>query len=242
MQGRFRDSSFYHHPTKLTTRIQCDGEKPCRPCKRHSLNCNYTYEAGVTRSRALKRKNEALSEDNVQLRFIVQGLRGGSEEEAREILKRIRESHDVDAAISHINQAALLLPPTTDSVGSRSDNVTDRNREHSMISASTSPVSKRAPTLALDFLLNPVIDEPQQMVNINRPAVPYPFQTLARVTNDHNATHSETTTSSSAPSERDNSRDLKHVPLLRWVPFESVPEVSSRGADFPGTADRLNAL
>jgi len=66
----------------------------------------------MPRSWALKRKNEALNEDNSQLRYIVKGLRHGTEQEAVEILRRIRETQDADEAVATISEAALLVKPT----------------------------------------------------------------------------------------------------------------------------------
>jgi hypothetical protein len=97
---------------RLTIIDQCDGNTPCGRCAAQSQDCHYESEAGVPRTQALKRKNEALSEDNTQLRYIVQGLRYGNEQEATEILRRIRATQDADEAVAAITEASLLVKPS----------------------------------------------------------------------------------------------------------------------------------
>lgn len=66
----------------------------------------------MPRTQALKRKNEALHEDNSQLKYIVQGLRYGTAEEATEILRRIRNTRNAEEAVVAISEASLLVKPT----------------------------------------------------------------------------------------------------------------------------------
>lgn len=91
---------------------KCDGNQPCSRCATSNQECIYESDVGIPRTQALKRKNEVLNEDNDKLRYIVQGLRYGSEQEAAEILRRIRSTKDAEEAVAAINEAALLVKPS----------------------------------------------------------------------------------------------------------------------------------
>ncbi|KAF2461459.1 hypothetical protein BDY21DRAFT_268283, partial [Lineolata rhizophorae] len=90
---------------------QCDGKRPvCSPCERRREDCLYEADNGLTRTQTLKRKAEALTETNQGLKAVVTTLRSGSDVEAVEILRRIRQTEDVDTAVDFIAQASLLMP------------------------------------------------------------------------------------------------------------------------------------
>ncbi|KAI9830707.1 MAG: hypothetical protein M1826_004536 [Phylliscum demangeonii] len=91
-------------------RSKCDGRRPsCESCVARTQDCAYEVEANETKPAALKRKNEALTERVEDLRVLVEYLRSGTEEEAADVLRRLRSSEEANETVKFIRQGALLL-------------------------------------------------------------------------------------------------------------------------------------
>ena len=74
----------------------------------------YDVEANTTRSNALKRKNEELTQENAQLRRLYDFLLNRPLAEAEEIFRRIRSTRDPLEVLRHVTSAELLVSQTTD--------------------------------------------------------------------------------------------------------------------------------
>jgi len=88
----------------------------------------YDVEANTTRSNALKRKNEELSQENAQLRKLYDSLLNRPLAEAEEIFRRIRSTRDPLEVLRHVTTAEMLVSQTntsrnhTQNQGSRASN------------------------------------------------------------------------------------------------------------------------
>ncbi|KAF4124876.1 hypothetical protein GMORB2_3715 [Geosmithia morbida] len=94
-------------------RIKCGGQRPsCNQCVTRGEGCEYVAEAGETVTLALRRRVTELESENNQYKELFQLLRDKPEEEAYEILRRIRAAPSPRDAWGLIKQAELLLPTT----------------------------------------------------------------------------------------------------------------------------------
>lgn len=95
--------------------IQCDGQRPkCQHCSKRGVDCHYEANQGETVSLALKRKANVLEVENAQYRDLFRMVCTKTEDEAKEIFRRIRVSGDPLRVLESIRQAEILLPtPST---------------------------------------------------------------------------------------------------------------------------------
>ena len=64
----------------------------------------------MSRSEARKRDTEVVGEQNERLRFVMDYLRFGSNQEANEVLKRLRSTEDLSETTKFIHESSVLLP------------------------------------------------------------------------------------------------------------------------------------
>ena len=89
---------------------QCNAARPaCSFCVSAGVNCVYSTSQDETHSQALKRKLSELNEKETTFEQIFEHLRDRSEEEADEIVKRIRAGADPESILRYINDGDLLL-------------------------------------------------------------------------------------------------------------------------------------
>lgn len=82
-------------------------------CERKRTQCIYDSEGDQRRTENLKRSNLVLTERVDDFKFLVDALRDGSDQEAAEVLRRIRASDNVVETVRFIKDSSLLLQPTT---------------------------------------------------------------------------------------------------------------------------------
>ena len=206
----------------------------------------YDIESGFTRSQALKRKNDALSEDNRNLKFIVQGLRTASETEAGEILRRIRSSRDLDEAVAFINQASLLLPDGTGHSSpetQHSDHIAPLPSRPRKRLNSTS-IDPRAPTLQM-ILNPPIMDGPtpvRDMIDGSSDSPTVAPTSASAWSSGGPKSHSRSPPELTPTSQDEITTQKKPVSLVRWISWNAGQKAQAVASDAAGTADRLNAL
>jgi hypothetical protein len=94
-------------------------------CRRNKTPCNYDADVDTTRYFTLKKRHDEMQKEHEQLLCLFDFLRTRSEDEALEIVKRIRESEESFTQIYEtITQADLLLQSTASH--SREDGATSR--------------------------------------------------------------------------------------------------------------------
>ncbi|KAK4554506.1 hypothetical protein LTR86_008360 [Recurvomyces mirabilis] len=86
--------------------FQCDGQRPCAPCTSRSLDCAYETQAGETHARASKRKFDEVVRANEVYEQLYHLLRSRDEEDALEIVRRIRS----DQSAMHVLEFAISSP------------------------------------------------------------------------------------------------------------------------------------
>ncbi|KAK1995363.1 hypothetical protein LX36DRAFT_659716 [Colletotrichum falcatum] len=92
-------------------KAKCDGHRPkCQHCSKRGVDCHYEANQGETVSLALKRKASVLETENAQYRDLFRMVCTKSEDEAKEIFRRIRVSGDPIRVLESIRQAEILLP------------------------------------------------------------------------------------------------------------------------------------
>lgn len=211
---------------------KCDGTQPCSRCATSNQECIYESDVGIPRTQALKRKNEVLNEDNDKLRYIVQGLRYGSEQEAAEILRRIRSTKDAEEAVAAINEAALLVKPSWADL------------------PAFSPLEpgQRPPNANPEFLA-PSPGGTRQGLTTARPAT---IGSSTPATDPNRDSSSQSFfRSSPMPSSRQSQASVytnstlvaSSRPSVRWTPWTPSTTATAAGTTQPqGLAERLNQL
>ncbi|WQF79439.1 Putative zn(2)Cys(6) fungal-type DNA-binding domain-containing protein [Colletotrichum destructivum] len=92
-------------------KAKCDGQRPkCQHCSKRGVDCHYEANQGETVSLALKRKANVLEVENAQYRDLFRMVCTKTEDEAKEIFRRIRVSGDPLRVLESIRQAEILLP------------------------------------------------------------------------------------------------------------------------------------
>ncbi|KAK3330184.1 hypothetical protein B0H66DRAFT_48791 [Apodospora peruviana] len=89
---------------------KCDGHRPkCTTCRERNTDCSFDTNVTETHAQALKRKfNELQSQTSVYER-LYDVLRGRSEQEANEVLQRIRRGADLESVLRQVNYGDVLL-------------------------------------------------------------------------------------------------------------------------------------
>ncbi|KAK1961154.1 hypothetical protein LY78DRAFT_618235 [Colletotrichum sublineola] len=103
-------------PKRQVIAVACDNcrRRKAKHCSKRGVDCHYEANQGETVSLALKRKANALETENAQYRDLFRMVCTKSEDEAKEIFRRIRVSGDPIRVLESIRQAEILLPtPTT---------------------------------------------------------------------------------------------------------------------------------
>jgi hypothetical protein len=222
--------------------FQCDGNTPCGRCAAASQECHYESEAGVPRTQALKRKNEVLAEDNTQLRYIVQGLRYGNEQEASEILRRIRATQDAEEAVAAITEASLLVKPSWTNLPAFGPLQPGQVMPHVNpdIQSSTSPESTKSRRRI------PQSMEQESGSAVSGPSQPHggressaPMSDFIQRRGSHSAGRE---VNSDSQYSRHNSTTATPRPSIRWMPWtpSNVTSVGAASSQPLGIAQRLN--
>ncbi|KZL77418.1 C6 transcription factor [Colletotrichum tofieldiae] len=140
-------------------KAKCDGQRPkCQHCSKRSVECHYEANQGETVSLALKRKANDLETENAQYRDLFRMVCTKSEDEAKEIFRRIRVSGDPIRVLESIRQAEILLPsPTTnDRVhDSRLAKINEKALQNSLIRVPAKPWT----TVADDGLVSELVTD-----------------------------------------------------------------------------------
>ncbi|EFQ34274.1 uncharacterized protein GLRG_09418 [Colletotrichum graminicola M1.001] len=92
--------------------VACDNcrRRKAKHCSKRGVDCHYEANQGETVSLALKRKASVLETENAQYRDLFRMVCTKSEDEAKEIFRRIRASGDPIRVLESIRQAEILLP------------------------------------------------------------------------------------------------------------------------------------
>ncbi|KAJ0307466.1 hypothetical protein COL516b_004080 [Colletotrichum fioriniae] len=124
-------------------KAKCDGHRPkCQHCSKRGVECHYEANQGETVSLALKRKANDLESENVQYKELFRMVCTKSEDEAKEIFRRIRLSGDPLRVLESIRQAEILLPslPVNDRVSdSRLAKLNEKAMENSLLRVPAKP-------------------------------------------------------------------------------------------------------
>ncbi|KAK3358721.1 hypothetical protein B0T25DRAFT_599547, partial [Lasiosphaeria hispida] len=91
-------------------KVKCSGERPkCNSCVRSDQNCQYISSPTETYTQARKRKLDELQEKSSVYEELVGLLRSVPEQEAHDILRRLRAGGDVAAVTRQVKDGCLLL-------------------------------------------------------------------------------------------------------------------------------------
>lgn len=96
-------------PLSVADGPQCDGARPkCTRCMNNDLCCHYDVAEGVSRSERIKliRRDEMTSKLD-ELERVVNVLRSGSDDQASNILARLRLGERVEDVASSLPSSAL---------------------------------------------------------------------------------------------------------------------------------------
>ncbi|KAK5651708.1 hypothetical protein OQA88_11774 [Cercophora sp. LCS_1] len=94
-------------------KVKCSGERPkCVSCTRNGTACHYASAPAETHGQALKRKFGELQEEKSIAEELCQMLCSLPEQEAIEVLLRLRVDGDVAATLHHVKDGRLLLQLT----------------------------------------------------------------------------------------------------------------------------------
>ncbi|KAJ0334268.1 hypothetical protein COL5a_000316 [Colletotrichum fioriniae] len=110
--------------------------------RQRGVECHYEANQGETVSLALKRKANDLESENVQYKELFRMVCTKSEDEAKEIFRRIRLSGDPLRVLESIRQAEILLPslPVNDRVSdSRLAKLNEKAMENSLLRVPAKP-------------------------------------------------------------------------------------------------------
>ncbi|EXF81369.1 hypothetical protein CFIO01_01031 [Colletotrichum fioriniae PJ7] len=140
-------------------KAKCDGHRPkCQHCSKRGVECHYEANQGETVSLALKRKANDLESENVQYKELFRMVCTKSEDEAKEIFRRIRLSGDPLRVLESIRQAEILLPslPVNDRVSdSRLAKLNEKAMENSLLRVPAKPWT----TVADDGIVSELITD-----------------------------------------------------------------------------------
>ncbi|KAL2178768.1 uncharacterized protein P884DRAFT_284140 [Thermothelomyces heterothallicus CBS 202.75] len=89
---------------------KCDGERPaCSICRDRGTRCEYDTNAAETHTQALKRKFHELQSQKSAYEQVYEVLQTRSEDEAKEVYRRIRTGSDAASILRHVNYGDVLV-------------------------------------------------------------------------------------------------------------------------------------
>lgn len=92
------------------SRPKCDGERPaCSICRDRSTSCEYDTNAAETHTQALKRKFHELQSQKSAFEQVYEVLQKRSDEEAKEVYRRIRSGSDAASILRHVKYGDMLV-------------------------------------------------------------------------------------------------------------------------------------
>jgi hypothetical protein len=96
--------------TKKTDHFKCSGERPkCSRCIQQATECVYTTNVSETHSQALKRKYSTLVKDSQPYKEIFELLKSVSEQDATEIIRKMKSGVDPSTILQQVTEGNLLL-------------------------------------------------------------------------------------------------------------------------------------
>jgi len=81
----------------------------CQPCTQRGRKCHYLAAASETRLQAIKRENKALRTQKSPYERLVEIIKSVSEQDASDLLARLRSGADIETLVSHATNGNLLL-------------------------------------------------------------------------------------------------------------------------------------
>ncbi|KAJ8129557.1 hypothetical protein O1611_g4074 [Lasiodiplodia mahajangana] len=94
-------------------KVKCSGDRPsCRRCATRRIQCHYVTQPGETSGQALKRKYDELGDRAAAHEEMFDLLRTLPEQDAQNVLQRIRSGTDIVSIIDHVRAGNLLLELT----------------------------------------------------------------------------------------------------------------------------------
>ncbi|KAK3301063.1 uncharacterized protein B0H64DRAFT_382525 [Chaetomium fimeti] len=89
---------------------KCDGERPaCSICRDRGTACEFDTNAAETHTQALKRKFNELQSQKSAFEQVYDVLQARSEQEAKEVFRRIRSGSDAGTILRHVNYGDMLV-------------------------------------------------------------------------------------------------------------------------------------
>jgi Fungal Zn(2)-Cys(6) binuclear cluster domain len=101
-------------------KTKCDGKRPeCTQCQSREGQCHYDMSEEQRRLTYLRENVEHLAEEKNTLEALIWNLRSSSEEEAAEILRRLRTGTDPHTLTQHIQAGRSLAQVRRDNLTSQ---------------------------------------------------------------------------------------------------------------------------
>jgi hypothetical protein len=105
---------------------KCDTQKPtCTSCTLAKLTCEYNT---VTSRQAERNAIRNYERSTQKFQSVLDLLRNGNEADSAAVLRRIRETNDIEDAVTTIADAQLLMPGAQSSVGRQAEGAFPRDR------------------------------------------------------------------------------------------------------------------
>lgn len=105
---------------------QCDARRPCGSCSKRNIECIYLTQENETSRQATKREYSEIAKTNKSLRHLFSILASGPENQAFNIVHRIRSGQQVESILRRIEHGDIHDPLPT---------LYERNRRQSFIVA-----------------------------------------------------------------------------------------------------------
>ncbi|CAI6336051.1 unnamed protein product [Periconia digitata] len=107
-------------------KTKCDNQRPtCNSCKLANLTCQYNT---LTSRQAEKQEKDDYERSAHRFQSALELLRQGSDADSAAVLQRIRETNDIEDAVTSISDAQLLVPEPRSSVSQQAERAVPRNR------------------------------------------------------------------------------------------------------------------
>ncbi|KAG5986757.1 hypothetical protein E4U43_005367, partial [Claviceps pusilla] len=91
-------------------KTKCPGERPsCSRCVRKRTTCHYTTNPGETKSQALRRNYRELKNQETAQKELLELMRNLPEQDAQEILQRVRTGAEPSGILQHVKAGGVLL-------------------------------------------------------------------------------------------------------------------------------------
>jgi Fungal Zn(2)-Cys(6) binuclear cluster domain len=126
---------------------KCDSQRPeCSRCRHLDLACDYALPEGVPTRQAYKHKLGDLEQSNSSLIRLLQLLRQGSDANAADALKRVREAESMEDVINIISGAHILMPVSSSATPASLLDTVSSSPANSLNSSMSTPGTSQPPT------------------------------------------------------------------------------------------------